>query len=349
MVQLDEQLRRGPVAQVAARARDPALHHRRVAAGPELHLVVVGLEHERREVPEEIAHRRRRPAEVVRHADAGAVRGAQRERHAARPRRGSWGRPRSGTARAPRLARRPDGAVGRAAHPGRQPLPGARARSAPAPRAAAPGAARRRRGRRARASARSPPTRARSSPAVSARRSISRALKPASSRIADAVRLDRAAVAARARPEHVQRHHRRGAPRERPPERPAPLRRELHAPPRHHPLGDAEEPVRAEPLARPGRPRRTAARTSAASARRTRWRPRDTTVPVASMVPIAVLAWSPNRVPRFCRPVSIRPAGHVEPHRAVGVLEVRGDGAAPRFTQWPTTLCPTNPSWLLLA
>ena len=75
MMQLGEELGRGTVGEMAARAGDPPLHHRRVAAGPEQHVIVIGLEHDRREVAEQIPDRGGRPAEVVGHPDAGSVAG----------------------------------------------------------------------------------------------------------------------------------------------------------------------------------------------------------------------------------------------------------------------------------
>ena len=40
VMQLDQQFRGGPIGEVAAGARDPALHHRGIRAGAELHFVV---------------------------------------------------------------------------------------------------------------------------------------------------------------------------------------------------------------------------------------------------------------------------------------------------------------------
>ena len=82
---------RGAVRQMPARARDPSLHARRVAARPQPDLVVVRLEHEGGEPPEQIADRGGGSAEVVGDAHADAVLVSARRSRAARPRRGSWG------------------------------------------------------------------------------------------------------------------------------------------------------------------------------------------------------------------------------------------------------------------
>src|SRR5205814_735222 len=73
------------------------------------------------------------------------------------------------------------------------------------------------------------------------------------------------------------------------------------------------------------------------------------TVPVPSSVPIAVLAWSPIRLPRNCRPVSSRvPAIS---RRTRPYVFFRFDVIVPalRFAQRPITQWPTKPSCALLA
>ena len=209
MVQLDQQLGRRPVGQVAARARDPALHHRRVAAGPEQHLVVVRLEHERGEV---------RAADSARPPSAGPGRTPRRRRcrrpfapraPAARPRRGSWGRPRSGTAPARRVRAEPD-AAGARRHPcrgtSRPQVPGAVSTGTPRRRASRGGAAGvvavlvRQRDRRRRRS-RSSPTAGR------AALDLPRA-EAGVEQEHRAVRFDGEAVAPGARAQHEESHHR---------------------------------------------------------------------------------------------------------------------------------------------
>src|SRR2546425_11493402 len=77
--------------------------------------------------------------------------------------------------------------------------------------------------------------------------------------------------------------------------------------------------------------------------------PAPITVPVPSRVPIAVLAWSPIRVPRNCIPVST--AVPATSSRTVPYVFFRFDviAPAPRFTQRPITEWPTNPSCALFA
>src|SRR3989454_80421 len=77
--------------------------------------------------------------------------------------------------------------------------------------------------------------------------------------------------------------------------------------------------------------------------------PAPITVPVPSRVPIAVLAWSPIKVPRNCIPVST--AVPATSSRTVPYVFFRFDVIvpAPRFTQRPITEWPTNPSCALFA
>src|SRR6266705_3230678 len=77
--------------------------------------------------------------------------------------------------------------------------------------------------------------------------------------------------------------------------------------------------------------------------------PAPITVPAPSRVPIAVLAWSPIRVPRNCIPVST--AVPATSSRTVPYVFFRFDVIvpAPRFTQRPITEWPTNPSCALFA
>jgi hypothetical protein len=61
-------------------AGDPALHHRRILAGPKPHLVVIGLQNDRREITQEIPHRCGGAPEIVCHAHTGAGTGPHRHR-----------------------------------------------------------------------------------------------------------------------------------------------------------------------------------------------------------------------------------------------------------------------------
>src|SRR6185312_1514959 len=76
--------------------------------------------------------------------------------------------------------------------------------------------------------------------------------------------------------------------------------------------------------------------------------PAPSTVPVVSIVPMPVLTWSPNMVPRNCCPVSTIPAGvHrcTVPYVFFRLLVVV---PAPRFTHRPRYECPTKPVCPLL-
>src|SRR5256714_6270648 len=77
--------------------------------------------------------------------------------------------------------------------------------------------------------------------------------------------------------------------------------------------------------------------------------PVPTTVRVPSSVPIAVLAWSPMRLPRNWRPVSSR--APATSSRTGPYVFFRFDVIVPaaRFAQRPITEWPTKPSWALLA
>src|SRR5437763_15316059 len=77
--------------------------------------------------------------------------------------------------------------------------------------------------------------------------------------------------------------------------------------------------------------------------------PTPITVPVPSSVPIAVLAWSPIRLPRLVRPVSN--AAPATSSRIGPYVFFRFEVIvpAPRFTQRPIAECPTKPSCALLA
>src|SRR2546421_3780262 len=77
--------------------------------------------------------------------------------------------------------------------------------------------------------------------------------------------------------------------------------------------------------------------------------PVPTTVPVASSVPIAVLAWSPMRLPRSWRPVSSGVPATSSRTRPYVFFRFDVIVPAPRFAQRPITEWPTKPSWALLA
>src|SRR5256885_12267149 len=77
--------------------------------------------------------------------------------------------------------------------------------------------------------------------------------------------------------------------------------------------------------------------------------PVPTTVPVASSVPIAVLAWSPMRLPNNWRPVSSGVPATSSRTRPYVFFRFDVIVPAPRFAQRPITEWPTKPSWALLA
>src|SRR5256885_6069655 len=77
--------------------------------------------------------------------------------------------------------------------------------------------------------------------------------------------------------------------------------------------------------------------------------PTPITVPVPSSVPIAVLAWSPIRLPRLVRPVSIAAPATSSRIGPYVFFRLEVIVPAPRFTQRPITECPTKPSCALLA
>src|SRR5213592_639756 len=77
--------------------------------------------------------------------------------------------------------------------------------------------------------------------------------------------------------------------------------------------------------------------------------PVPTTVPVASSVPIAVLAWSPMRLPNSWRPVSSGVPATSSRTRPYVFFRFDVIVPAPRFAQRPITEWPTKPSWALLA
>jgi len=65
---------------MARRAGNAPLDHRWIGAGAELDLVVIGLQDDGGEIAKQIAHRGRGPAEIIRHADAGALEGSHHHR-----------------------------------------------------------------------------------------------------------------------------------------------------------------------------------------------------------------------------------------------------------------------------
>ena len=71
------------------------------------------------------------------------------------------------------------------------------------------------------------------------------------------------------------------------------------------------------------------------------------TVPVDSSVPIAVLAWSPTRLPKNCRPVSSIVPPMSSRTRPYVFFRFDVTVPAPRFAQRPITEWPTNPSCAL--
>src|SRR2546426_6539606 len=73
------------------------------------------------------------------------------------------------------------------------------------------------------------------------------------------------------------------------------------------------------------------------------------TVPVPSSVPIAVLAWSPIRLPSSCRPVSRRAPAISRRTRPYVFFKFDVIVPAPRFAQRPITQWPTKPSCALFA
>src|SRR2546427_434542 len=73
------------------------------------------------------------------------------------------------------------------------------------------------------------------------------------------------------------------------------------------------------------------------------------TVPVPSSVPIAVLAWSPIRLPRNCKPVSSRVPAISRRTRPYVFFKFDVIVPAPRFAQRPITQWPTKPSCALFA
>src|SRR2546430_5393696 len=77
--------------------------------------------------------------------------------------------------------------------------------------------------------------------------------------------------------------------------------------------------------------------------------PVPTTVPVASSVPIAVLAWSPMRLPNNWSPVSSGVPATSSRTRPYVFFRFDVIVPAPRFAQRPITEWPTKPSWALLA
>ena len=268
MVQLGQQLGRGAVGEMPARARDPPLHHRRIAAGAEQDLVVVGLQHDRRELPQQIAHGGGGPAEIVGHPDAGPVAAPRPRPPAAPPHRGWWGR--RSTRNGPEL-HAADRAPGRDARS--SPIRGSSRPRCPA--AVSTGTPSRRASRAAPQAwspcswvSTMPPTRSSASPASAARRSISRALNPASISSAAPVELHRAAVPPRARAQHEERAHPRVPRAVGPPQRlaralgprrrsggPAPARRRARKPSSRHPLAPPPAPgKRRNVLGRRGAP-----------------------------------------------------------------------------------------------
>src|SRR6266487_2212058 len=73
------------------------------------------------------------------------------------------------------------------------------------------------------------------------------------------------------------------------------------------------------------------------------------TVPVPSSVPIAVLAWSPIRLPSNCKPVSSRVPAISRCTRPYVFFKFDVIVPAPRFAQRPITQWPTKPSCALFA
>src|SRR3989441_12734276 len=73
------------------------------------------------------------------------------------------------------------------------------------------------------------------------------------------------------------------------------------------------------------------------------------TVPVPSSVPIAVLAWSPIRLPRNCKPVSNRVPAISRRTGPYVFFKFDVIVPAPRFAQRPITQWPTKPSCALFA
>jgi len=80
MVQLGEKLARGAVGEVAGRSCDPALHHRRIVAGPQLHFIVIGFQHQRVYLSQEITNPGGHPPEIIRDAYPNAVAGLHHNR-----------------------------------------------------------------------------------------------------------------------------------------------------------------------------------------------------------------------------------------------------------------------------
>ena len=274
-MQLDQQLGGRAIGEMAARARDPALHRRRVAAGPERDLVVVRLQDHGAEV---------RAGDSARPPSAGRGRTPRRRwchrARAARPRSGSaaswlvgqaWIR-RTGRPRPERRARAAGARRGPCRRPARSRCPDAVSTGTPRRRASRERAAGvvamlvRQRDRR-----RPVERRARQSPRAAR---SSRALNPASTRSAapsdsTAKQLPRDPSPARKASSSARYPARRCG------ERLLALRSELDVPPRHHPLGDAEEAVLGQPLLSRAPPGEWRHDTWAASACRTRWhRPR---------------------------------------------------------------------------
>src|SRR5690606_13121721 len=66
---------------VTAMSRNPLLHHRRVTAGAQHYLVMIGFEHQAVTFAQEPAHRLGRPTQIRRHAECGVIWQSDAERH----------------------------------------------------------------------------------------------------------------------------------------------------------------------------------------------------------------------------------------------------------------------------
>jgi len=73
VVKLGQELRRSTVREVPGRTGYSPLHHRGIFAGAKLDLIVVGLEHDRCEIPKEVPNRRGGTAQIVGYSDACLV------------------------------------------------------------------------------------------------------------------------------------------------------------------------------------------------------------------------------------------------------------------------------------
>src|ERR1051326_7235875 len=284
-------------------SRDPVLHRRRIIAGAEHHLVVVRLQDHRRDLAEVVPEDLGGPAEIVGHAEAGAVHGGHGERE-------RFGRvveeDRSGQRERPAL-----GPAGAAKRQGACPWPGAERRpgapGGPYPAAESPGKTDGAPGMVAvlvgeRDAAQGVQVHARAHGAAYDLPRAEARVEQQGPSLGD----ERAAVAARSRAQNGERGHRASlacsARREASSRGPTSIRR----------LGitrlailtkpsTSSNSAPAAPHANGGTQRGTGAPITLA--------PAPMAVPVDSRVPIAVLAWSPIRAPRLVRRGAPRPPG----------------------------------------